>query len=1046
MRPVSPSTGKQSQKKIKDHAIGAKPAIAGVRTRTIEGVPVRRLLIAYGAWMVLLSIAYYAVPGARPYAWTVIGLTGAATVVYGTRRHRPYRTVPWYLLAGALVFFTAGGTVFLFDADRTFPPLDEILVAGMYVLLILGLLSLPRASTHSDWGGVADVLVVTASLGLLAWVLLIHPYLAVQALPFHDVLIGVGFPLLNVVVVAALARFVQVAPGRPAVGTLAAGVIALLIANGFFARTQLRAGWHPGRALDVGWLLFFAACGAAALLPSMRAITEPARAADRPITLARLLALGLSALIPPAVLLGEAIRHVQIDAEAISGLTTLVFVVVLLRLAGVVGLYRRASQREAGLRESVSVLVAATDVEAVRAQVHAAVARLFPPNRPFEMALLLAGDAPIDNAGAIDGGGTRFLPTATVGAPELAPLHRYDMALIAPLAVSGEATPRPLMGTLIVAADRRRLIDLRESLASLAGLTARTVERIQLTGEIARRNSEQYFRTLVQSMSDVVIILDADGTIRYATPSAAGMFGDQEIVGRHITDLPVEAQRDRAREALRRVIAGEDPPGMGLWTARRPDGQLAEVRIEFRDLRDEPTVRGIVLTLADVTQQIRLEQELRHLAFHDSLTDLPNRVEFTERVRQAIDDAADRHTLVGVLFLDVDDFKLVNDTMGHEVGDRLLRAVAERLKGILRPGDTAARLGGDEFAILIEGATEMSDVEAAAARVVAALATPVTLEGAQLAATASIGVATTVDANTESQLLRSADLALYVAKGAGKGQWRRYEPSLHEEMMRRRGLRERLDRALRYDEFRVVYQPIVQMATSAPVGFEALLRWDDPERGPIPPPEFIGVAEESGLIVPIGELVLRRALASAKEWAPGAEGPYVSVNISVRQFQDPGFLDVVWDVLSDSQLPPRRLVLEITETLLLRPEARVWTDLAKLREAGIRVAIDDFGTGYSSLSYLRQVAIDILKIDRSFIDPMGTSVQQRALVDTIVQLAKQVGLDVVAEGVERGADRDLLVTMGCPLGQGFLWGKPMDGPEALQWLRDSSTRTRTVRR
>jgi diguanylate cyclase (GGDEF)-like protein/PAS domain S-box-containing protein len=1046
MRPGSPGKGKQPQKKIKNRVIGAKPAIAGVRTRTIEDVPVRKLLIAYGAWMVLLSVAYYAAAAVRPYAWTAIGLTSAAAVAYGARRLGPHRTRPWHLLAGALILFTAGGSVFLFTADRqVFPALDELLIAGMYVLLVISLLSLPRASTRSDWGGVADVLVVTASLGLLAWVLIIHSYLAVERLAFHDVAIGVGFPLLNVVVAAALARFVQVAPGRPAVGLLASGVIALLVASGFFVRTQLRTGWHPGGPVDIGWLLFFAACGAAALHPSMRAITEPAHRPDRPITLARLLALGVSALIPPAILLVESIRRIQIDAEAISALTTLVFIVVLLRLAGVVGLYRQASQREAGLRESVSTLVTTTDVESVRSQVGAAVARLF-PNGEFAMALSLAGDAPIDEAVSGDPGGPRFLPTAAIGSPELAHLHAYDVALIAPLDIPGRADPRPPVGTLIVAADQRRLLDLRDSLASLAALAARTVERIQLTGEIARRNSEQYFRALVQTMVDVVIILDDDGSIRYASPSAATVLGEQDIVGRNVTELPVEAQRDRAREALRRIQAGEDPPGMGLWTARRPDGEIVDVHVVFRDLRDEPTVRGIVLTLTDVTDRTRLERELRHLAFHDALTDLPNRVEFTERVRTAIAAAADRHTLVGVLFLDVDDFKLVNDTMGHEIGDRLLQIVAERLKQILRPGDTAARLGGDEFAILIEGETEMSHVEDAAARVVDALATPVELEGAELAATASIGVATSIDADTESQLLRSADLALYVAKGAGKGQWRRYEPALHEEMMRRRGLRERLDRALRHDEFRVVYQPIVQMATNNPVGFEALLRWDDPERGPVPPQEFIGVAEESGLIVPIGELVLRRAADSAMEWGTGPEDPYVSVNISVRQFHSPGFLDVVWDVLSDSGLSPRRLVIEITETLLLAPEAHVWTDLATLREAGIRVAIDDFGTGYSSLSYLRQVAIDVLKIDRSFIDPMATSVQQRALVDTIVQLAKQVGLDVVAEGVERGADRDLLVTMGCPLGQGFLFGKPMEGPEAVQWLNDSSAGARTVGR
>jgi diguanylate cyclase (GGDEF)-like protein len=390
-----------------------------------------------------------------------------------------------------------------------------------------------------------------------------------------------------------------------------------------------------------------------------------------------------------------------------------------------------------------------------------------------------------------------------------------------------------------------------------------------------------------------------------------------------------------------------------------------------------------------------------------------------------------------VLFIDIDDFKVVNDTMGHEIGDQLLEVVAQRLRAVLRRGDMAARLGGDEFALLIERVTTVSEVESVADTVVSALAEPVVLGGSLVSASASIGIATTMDAQAKRDLLRQADLALYVAKGAGKGRWRRYRAGLHTAMVKKLELRSALEQAVSKGEFVLAYQPIVRLLDEAPVGMEALLRWEHPQRGLVPPSEFIDVAEESGLIVPIGEWTLAQSLADATQWAPvgGGEPPYLSLNVSVRQFRSPGLIERIQQELCRSGLPAHRLLLEITESLLLRDDERVWSDLARLRDTGIRVGIDDFGTGYSSLSYLRQVAIDLMKIDRSFIETMEPSRQQRALVDTIVRLARTLGLDVVAEGISRPVERDLLVEMGCPFGQGFLFARPMSQSDALRWLR-----------
>jgi diguanylate cyclase (GGDEF)-like protein len=468
-----------------------------------------------------------------------------------------------------------------------------------------------------------------------------------------------------------------------------------------------------------------------------------------------------------------------------------------------------------------------------------------------------------------------------------------------------------------------------------------------------------------------------------------------------------------------------------------PDQESISVEIACRDLRDDPTVAGLVLTLRDVTERRRLEHELTHQAFHDALTGLANRVLFSDRVEHALDRAQRNGTLVGVLFIDLDDFKLVNDTLGHAAGDQLLVAAAQRITAALRSHDTPARLGGDEFAALIEDVDHPADLEEIAGRVLNALAQPFLVHGEQVSGVASIGLTTSADAGTAEDLLRQADLALYVAKGAGKGRWRSYQSDLHTAMMQRLEMRTALEQAVQQEQFLLQFQPIVDLPTGHTVGFEALVRWQHPQRGMIAPGEFIDLAEDTGLIVPIGEWVLRQALATAAPWRhalPDGALPYLAVNVSARQFDVPGFVETVRQAIARSGLPPHTLLLEITERLLLKEDERVWTDLAQLRDLGVRIAIDDFGTGYSSLSYLRHMPIDILKIDKSFIDDMTSSAQQLALVAAIVQLADTLDLRVVAEGIETPAQLDTLISIGCPYGQGYLISRPIDAAEALGWL------------
>jgi diguanylate cyclase (GGDEF)-like protein len=431
-------------------------------------------------------------------------------------------------------------------------------------------------------------------------------------------------------------------------------------------------------------------------------------------------------------------------------------------------------------------------------------------------------------------------------------------------------------------------------------------------------------------------------------------------------------------------------------------------------------------------------------ALRDPLTGLANRVLFHERGQHALSRAERTGAVVGVLIADLDDFRVVNDTCGHAFGDELLVAVGQRLAGVLRPQDTVARLGGDAFAVLVVDAHSPADVEEVAGSILGAVAEPFLIGGAVVSVTSTIGVATSADAATVEDLLRQADLALYVAKGAGTGGWRRYLSGMHESILERAVQRAELDRAVEAEAFTLLYQPIVRLDTGTTAGFEAFVRWNHPTRGLIPPVQFIDAAETSGLIVPIGNWVLRTAVAAAAAWPrrSNATQPYVSVNVSVRQFLVPGFVDLVRAELAAAGLPSDRLMLEIPESQLLHGNEQVWRDLAALRELGVRVAVDDFGTGYSSLSYLRQVPIDVLKIDKSFVDTVSDSTEQRDMVDAIVRLSHGLGLAAVAEGVERPADRDALSAIDCRFGQGYLFSGPLTDRDAVRWLRGEQVATR----
>jgi diguanylate cyclase (GGDEF)-like protein/PAS domain S-box-containing protein len=958
------------------------------------------------AWVALLAAVYYAWPESRMVTWSLIGLSAAAAVVIGVRVNRPSRPLPWMLLAGGVLLFLVGDTLYngsvALGVTPPYPDWSDLSYLLMYPLIAVGLLMFVRAGASGhNRAALLDALVPTVSLGLLAYVFLIAPYTRGSDNGMFDRLVSIAYPMGDILALAILLRLFA-APGRKPFSAklLAVAAAGLLASDVVYGLARLDESWAIGGPVDLGWVLFNTAIGLAGLHPSMRGLTEqPERAEseEAPSVAPRLAMMVCAALIAPAVLLAEYLLLERVvDAPVIAAAAALMFLLVLARVGGLLADQRGANQRERALRRATASLARAATADDILDSVREAIATIMPEDGEYHLVTLEGGDA----AGEA-GPGSLHVSLRVPGPPD----RHVEIRLSAP-----EATLRTV----------------RPAVRALFAQVDVVVQRIALAGEISRRDSEAYFRTLVQSASDVILIVGDDDRVRYASPSATAVFGHPELVGFPLTRLVADTHHEILAGALERARSGRgSADGVDLAVVCA-DRRLLQVECTSRDLRDDPTVRGLVVTVRDVTERRRLENDLAHQAFHDGLTGLANRVLFRNRLEHEYARAELAGAGLGVLFVDLDDFKEVNDTLGHAIGDQLLQQVARRITQAVGGGDTAARMGGDEFAILVEHGDTVRAQEVAT-RVVEALRVPVELSDGLggshvVSGAASVGVATNADAKSPTELLRHADLALYLAKGAGKGGWQHYRAELHDAMVERLALRTSLHEAVEREQFVLQYQPIVDVKTQIVMGVEALVRWQHPERGLLGPYHFIELAEESGAIIGIGDWVLREALRQVVRW-PRVR--YVSVNVSARQFRQPGFVDRVRDALAASGAEPFRLLLEITESLVLRDAEQVWADLEELRALGVRIAIDDFGTGYSSLSYLRQMPVDVLKIDKSFIDDILASKQQRALVNAIVTLARNLNLTVVAEGIEDADQRAMLARMGCPYGQGYLFSKPV---------------------
>jgi diguanylate cyclase (GGDEF)-like protein/PAS domain S-box-containing protein len=1011
------------------------------------------LWLAYLAVTSVTTALYVLLPpfqGSAPLI-NLLGLSGIVAVAAGIRRNRPQASGAWWLLLSGLVLYWIGDVYTysyreLANVQIPFPSFGDAVYLAMYPVMMVGLLLfVRRRNRDGDRPGVIDSLIVTLGLTLFSFIWLIAPYLHDRALPLVPKLVSIAYPTGDIILLAALVRIAIDAGKRPpAFYLLFAGVLSLLVTDFVYGLITLANAFHHQLWMDTGWIYFYLLWGAAALHPSMREVEQPEPSHEPRLTPIRLGLLTGASLIAPAILLVKSMHRGDLDAVVVISSSVVLFCLVILRMGGLVRQRERSVTQERALTAVGGKLVAATSRHEIAVAALDAVASLAPG--AVETRLCLYEDDSTQVFAASTHDADHVVEWTALGAAPIRddgrPVIELSEGSRARLRLVGQGGDIYIFdlrvrgrtgGALVVAG----LVGTgRSALDTLATQVSLALEAEALNEEVHRQLSEARISSLIQNSSDLITVLDAQANIVYQSPSIERMLGylPDDVVGQPLKML---LHGDEKERLLRRVTAGatdREHPDTADCCLRHKDGSVRQFEIVHTNMLRDGAIGGIVLNGRDVSERRIFEEQLAHQAFHDSVTHLANRALFNERVRHAVARCHRESISIAVIFVDLDDFKVVNDSLGHAAGDLVLLEVAKRLVAGIRVGDTAARFGGDEFAVLLEDIESPQHAAEIAERLLGLLAEPLLLEHKDVEVRASLGisVAEASEPCESEELIRNADAAMYIAKGDGKGSYRLFEPAMHERVLARLELRADLQRAVTSEEFILHYQPIVRLSDGEIVGLEALLRWEHPIRGLVPPDEFIPFAEETGLIVPIGRWVLRTAARQGQllREESGSEDLSIAVNLSVKQLFDSNIVSDMRDALQDANLDPRAMTLEITESVMMADTELAIERLHDLKALGVRLAMDDFGTGYSSLSYLSKFPIDILKMDRSLLGT-GATPETEGLAKAVLGLGETFAVAVVAEGIEYLDQWTVLRELGCELGQGFYFARPM-GHEAIR--------------
>jgi diguanylate cyclase (GGDEF)-like protein/PAS domain S-box-containing protein len=1022
-----------------------------------------RLWILFLAAGGLLTAAYLWFPPLKASGPLInlLGLSSSVAIAVGIYLHRPKARAAWILfIVGNFLFFAGDLYTYsypkLFGVEVEFPSLGDAIYLTVYPALVAGLLVLVRRrNPRGDRAGVIDSLILTVGVGLLSWVFLVAPNIHLSGLTVLEKSVSAAYPLGDILLLAAAIRLaVDTGKRAPAFYLLVGSIVSLLAVDSAYTFALLTDAYNHQLSYDVGWIAYYLLWGAAALHPSMRTLEEPALDSRTRLTPLRLGLLAGACLIAPGVRFYQELGNP--DTLVLIVASGLLFLLVVTRMAGLVRQEQRAAARELALRGAGVELVAAAGREQVNEAAISAVLALVEKPTSVRLVLLdvegavVAASSEEEGHWSVSKAASGWLRDTAKTTHQLAlrrlpedvrtqlRLEDGEVVLFLPLSVRDAA-----LGLVVLCSPDRIPRELVDSLESVASQVSLAVEGASLAEDLHRRQSEARFRSLVAHSSDLITVLDAHGTVTYQSPSVQRVLGYRadEIEGRDFARLLSESDRPRLAQIVAGV--GEAYVGGGADThviecsLRHRDGAWLQFEVQHTDLLQDEHVRGVVLNSRDVSERKAFEDQLAHQAFHDPVTGLANRALFADRVQHSIKRSSRGGPAIGVMFIDLDDFKTVNDSLGHAAGDTVLQEVGRRLQGVVRPGDTVARFGGDEFAILLDGITDSAEAADVAGRILGVLELQYDIDGKPVYPRASVGICLAgeeFDSADAEELLRNADVAMYMAKRDSKGSYRVFEPAMHERVVERLELQTELQRALELNQLEIHYQPVVRLDEQANYGVEALLRWMHPTRGTIPPLQFIPLAEETGQIVAIGRWVLQEACrqgALLHERFPRTPPLTMSVNLSVKQLQSETIVDDVRGALEASGLPPSALVLEITESVMMADTDLAVRRLEELKSVGVLLAMDDFGTGYSSLSYLSRFPVDILKMDRSF---LSQEHEESGLIAAIIALGTSLSLDVVAEGIELPEQMESLQNLGCDLGQGFLFARPMNHEALVEYL------------
>jgi diguanylate cyclase (GGDEF)-like protein/PAS domain S-box-containing protein len=1012
-----------------------------------------------------VPIYYLATNSVSSLVYDSYGLSSATVIYLGLRMNRPAKRGPWLAFAIGTGLFALGDVLYYAMLGQAAPTVSaaNILYLAAYPAFGFGMLLLvhtraPKAQLISTLDG----LIIALAVGALAWTFVLGQYALDDTMSVAARFIAIIYPTLDIVLVVFVVRLVFSAGVRNiSYWLLLSSVVVMLIADTLstFATVHNWFSLSFANPIDVGWLASYALWGASALHPSMVHLAEPSQSREIRHPRTALMLLGAAAMTAPIAVVVRELQGKSLDVGILTVFSAVIFALIVARLWLVSRYLESANHllsdtvsRQRVFANAAEAFVGASDFESVaRAGVSAAVA-LSRDGRSWSS---FVEDGPLGPTVVAEAGyaparlDERSSEKVREGnrdgaAPESAREVACDVQNPSPPTLFTErvTVDSKFRGTLnvgVAADDYHDLAPLFRLICVEMGLALKGVES---TEERLRQQNERRFRSLVQKSTELVTLIDGDGLVLYQSPCVFEILGRnaEDMIGQELSTL-VHFDDVAAFENTFAKIRRSDHQNTFELECRMAhiDGSWRVVDSYMTNLLDDPDVGAILLNSRDVTDRRSLEQQLHHQAFHDSLTGLANRALFLDRLDRALLGSRRDAVKVAVMFLDIDEFKSINDSLGHAAGDKVLAAVGERLALEIRPGDTLARIGGDEFAVVVDLGVATECADAIAIRILRAFDTPVQIGIESVLVQLSIGIALNGPmANSPEVLVRNADLAMYTAKRNGKDRFETFAQAMYDDAAHRYDLVTDLRQALANEELEVYYQPIVALDDSHLVGAEALVRWNRRGLGMIPAIEFIEIAESTQLIIPLGEWVLGQACAQAQHWKGRGvvDGSfYISVNLSPRQVTEQDVVESVSRALRSSGLPPSSLVLEITESSILLEGEIGLARVNSLKSLGVRLAIDDYGTGYSSLSRLANLPLEIVKIDKSFIDRLTSGGTGRALVQSIIDVTSALGMSCIAEGVELEAQRTALIEMGCESMQGYLFAKPMSSLEMDLMLR-----------